>query len=381
MTVRDYGHICCVCCHHQSRLLPLIRTTTLHSTFLRRSTASVSQLLALNNRLSPLPYHWAVSLLLLLPRSHQSSGNLLLYSVSLILHAVLVTQEHQWHHGACHSRDVQCFNYSKQVSCWPQMCGSSATPEETYLGPIGPQFIPPNIEPQLRFQDTRASHRLQDRRSCQQTWAYRNYHSTETAVVKIHNDLVGRVDRSCGCYCPNWPFVSLVDHLTCSKASTSVVQFIPRGPGSNCPVGGQPSSITALSCGVPQRSVLGPKMLIAYTEDIDIFARHALQHHSYAGDTQTYTSLLCRRKCSPSHRGCSTVSPMSPAGAAHDDCSWMPSKPNLCGSVHHHHHFTICHSRTELLSSSLTFCSQSSQCAILASTLTISSACRPMWPR
>jgi len=46
-----------------------------------------------------------------------------------------------------------------------------------------------------------------------------------------------------------------------------------------------------LSCAVPQGSVLGPKTFSVYTEDIDdIFARHALQHHCYADDTQTRVS-------------------------------------------------------------------------------------------
>jgi len=48
---------------------------------------------------------------------------------------------------------------------------------------------------------------------------------------------------------------------------------------------------TPLSCAVPQGSVLGPKTFSVYTEDIDdIFARHALQHHCYADDTQTRVS-------------------------------------------------------------------------------------------
>ena len=86
-------------------------------------------------------------------------------------------------------------------------------------------------------------------------------------------------------------------------------------------VGGQSSSITTLSCEVPQGSVaLGPKMFIAYIEDIDdIFACHALQRHSYADDTQTYVSALPSQV--QSICGCSTVSPMSPAGAGHDDCN------------------------------------------------------------
>ena len=89
-------------------------------------------------------------------------------------------------------------------------------------------------------------------------------------------------------------------------------------------------------------------------------------------------SLLCHLKFSPSHRGCSTVSLMLPA-------DWVTTtagkcrKPNLCGLVHRHH-CAVCHSWIELLSAR-TFCSQWSQCAVLASTWTIRSACRLMWPR
>jgi len=53
--------------------------------------------------------------------------------------------------------------------------------------------------------------------------------------------------------------------------------------------------------------VLGPKTFIAHTEDVDdMFARHALQHHCYADDTQTYVSAppsqvqsiaLCLQHC------------------------------------------------------------------------------------
>jgi len=103
-------------------------------------------------------------------------------------------------------------------------------------------------------------------------------------------------------------------------------------------------------------------MFIAYTEDIDdIFARRALQHHCYADDIQIYVSAP------PSQ--VKSISPWLQHCIA-DVLSWCGSrrlqlnaaKPNVCGSVHLHH-CAVCHSRTELLSSSLTFCSQCSQCA------------------
>jgi hypothetical protein len=49
------------------------------------------------------------------------------------------------------------------------------------------------------------------------------------------------------------------------------------------------STITGLSCGVPQGSVLGPKQFLAYTEDlIDIFNKHEVSHLGYADDSQGF---------------------------------------------------------------------------------------------
>ena len=119
--------------------------------------------------------------------------------------------------------------------------------------------------------------------------AYRKHRSTETALVKIHNDLVGSVDRG---------QVGAIALLDLSSAFDTVDHLIlfdvlqkrfgVTGPAltwfqsyfsnrtQTVLVSGQ-SSITTLSCGVPEGSVLGPKTFIAYTEDVDdIFARHAL---------------------------------------------------------------------------------------------------------
>jgi hypothetical protein len=47
------------------------------------------------------------------------------------------------------------------------------------------------------------------------------------------------------------------------------------------------STAHAITCGVPQGSVLGPKQFIVYSEDVaDIFVRHGLLHHQYADDMQ-----------------------------------------------------------------------------------------------
>ena len=47
-----------------------------------------------------------------------------------------------------------------------------------------------------------------------------------------------------------------------------------------------------LGFGVPQGSVLGPKIYCMYTKPVsDIIQRHELSHHSYADDTQLYMTM------------------------------------------------------------------------------------------
>ena len=47
-----------------------------------------------------------------------------------------------------------------------------------------------------------------------------------------------------------------------------------------------------LDFGVPQGSLLGPKIYCMYTKPVsDIIQRHGLSHHSYADDTQLYMTM------------------------------------------------------------------------------------------
>jgi len=152
--------------------------------------------------------------------------------------------------------------------------------------------------------------------SCTQS-AYRKYHNTETAVAKVslYNDLLLAADNvqvSALCLLDLTAAFDTVDHeLLLLRLER---QFGLRGTvlqwfksylldrSFQVLQGGLMSSIVHILCSVPQGSVLGPKLFILYTADMeDIANKHQVTIHSFADDTQLY---LC---CTRNHRQTSTV--------------------------------------------------------------------------
>ena len=135
--------------------------------------------------------------------------------------------------------------------------------------------------------------------------AYKTFHSTETALVKVHNDIVSATD--------NPPYIILllldlpaafdtVDHkillqrLSCrfginGKALRWLKSYLEnREQVIN--VKGATSCRRDLQCGVPQGSMLGPILFVLYTSPLgDIVRSHGLSCHFYADDTQIYCSF------------------------------------------------------------------------------------------
>ena len=134
--------------------------------------------------------------------------------------------------------------------------------------------------------------------------AYRKFHSTETALCKIHDDLVqnacmGKVsilvflDLSAAFdtvdhqillsdfnnYCIEGPAFRLLESYLLNRTQSVII-------------GESVSEPKPLSCGVPQGSVLGPILFLIYTSTIVfLLDAHGVSYHFYADDSQLYICI------------------------------------------------------------------------------------------
>ena len=118
--------------------------------------------------------------------------------------------------------------------------------------------------------------------------AYRAYHSTETAVLGLHNDLVRSIDDgqlSMLVLLDLSAAFDTVDHdilLTILSNRFSVegtalkwFESYLTGRSQTFIYAGNQTSSFSVDCSVPQGSVMGPLCFVSYTEEVtDLFDQH-----------------------------------------------------------------------------------------------------------
>jgi len=149
------------------------------------------------------------------------------------------------------------------------------------------------------------SHLLSNSLSSSFQSAYRMFHSTETTLLGIHNDLILAMDRG---EVTSLILLDLsaafdtVDHSILLHRlqhwfglhGTSLDWFSSYLTSRSQAVSIQnsTSSFSNLSCGVPQGSVLGPLLFTLYTTPLgSVISKNSIKYHLYADDTQLYISF------------------------------------------------------------------------------------------
>jgi hypothetical protein len=134
--------------------------------------------------------------------------------------------------------------------------------------------------------------------------AYRPHHSTETALVKITNDILLAMDQGRMTALTMLDLSAAfdtIDHnilIQCLQSLYGITGTALKWVSSYLTdrsqyvsVNGLSSRVSPLNFGVPQGSVLGPILFILYTKPLTtLIDEYSLPNQAYADDTQTYVS-------------------------------------------------------------------------------------------
>ena len=135
--------------------------------------------------------------------------------------------------------------------------------------------------------------------------SYRKYHSTETALVKVHNDILTSMDNQEVTFLILLDLSAAFDTINHSLLMNIVENdFGITGLAKKwlaSYLGNRQQRITIKGCfsdyflvnsGVPQGSCLGPVLFLLYASGLfNVASRHRTNIHAYADDTQVYLSF------------------------------------------------------------------------------------------
>ena len=136
--------------------------------------------------------------------------------------------------------------------------------------------------------------------------AYRKHHSTESALLNIHNDILLNIAKgsvttltllALSAAFDTIDHTILLDRLNAyygiSELALGWFKSYLSGRTHSVKVGSTLSHPAALQYGVPQGSVLGPILFSLYTNPISsiIHSPSSINHHFYVDDTQLYITL------------------------------------------------------------------------------------------
>ena len=135
--------------------------------------------------------------------------------------------------------------------------------------------------------------------------AYRIFHSTETTLLKIHNDLILAMDRGEVTSLILLDLSAAFDTVDHSILLTRLQNWFGldglslnwftsylSSRSQAVSINDSISAFSTLFCGVPQGSVLGPLLFTLFTTPLGSeISKNSLKYHLYADDTQLYISF------------------------------------------------------------------------------------------